>query len=243
MLSFKKQVGMLAKALFAVILAFAFIQPASALVITEDATARGWIEQSGRPFGGDADSNYIVGNCGFNDCRVGEYRPWFEFEIPSFAGMLTSAVLLIDSESVQLFQGPSLTVNFASLDPGFEFAEIGNGNLYATRTYRATDEEVEGVAISLSAEALTDIADNMGASFLIGARASSGAEFGGQLPNQLVFGNSGGRVAGSTRLQLTISDPSPMPLGSTMVLLLLGIAGVSASRKKAHSDDRRGFNH
>jgi len=80
-----------------------FIVPfsAGAAVITLDAVQRGWIDQNTNDNGSSANSNYITGNCGANDCETGEFRSWFQFNIPDLTGDILSARFLVNTASVK----------------------------------------------------------------------------------------------------------------------------------------------
>ncbi len=198
--------------------------PCSAVVITLEASNRGWFEQQGDDNGTGSGNNYITGNCGLGDCDDGEFRSWFQYEIPALSDSVLSARLLVDTEDVKVEQGPSMTLNVTSLPVAFGFADLGTGTFYATRDYSAADQN-STQSISLNAAALADIEASQLGVFGTSQRISAGASFGPALPNQFVYGGSG--FSDRTRLEITII-PEPTTLA------LLGIGLISACRRARH---------
>lgn len=195
-----------------------FAASASAAVITLNASEQGWIAQNNDSNGTTSTNNYIVGNCGANDCREGEFRNFFGFSIPTLGGSIVSVNLVINTALGIFQQSPSLTVQFTSLGSTNSFAALGTGTFYGSFTYGPSDS-FQTESIALGAAALTDIASSQGGTFLLGGRDVSATQFGATSPDQFVFGSSGG----AQQLVITTTGqavPEPGSLG------LLGAASL-----------------
>ena len=193
----------------------------SADVITINAANRGWFEEQGGNNGNSPNQNYIIGNCGLGDCEDGEFRSWFQFQIPALPGPIASARLIYDTADVLVEQGPSMTLTVTSLPAFFGFSNLGTGTFYGTRDYTIADDETTQ-SISLSAAALTDIEASQLGVFGTSGRLTAGASFGPTLPNQYIFGRSVG--SDLTKLEIT-TVPEPTALA------LLGIGLFSVCRR------------
>ena len=139
---------------------------------------QGWINNGNHGSNGNSsDNNYIVGNCGFNDCNAGEFRDFFQFSIPSFSGPILTADLVLQTWSTVLDQSPSLTYQVTSLPATFGFGDLGTGTVDGTRIYTSTDANMTEL-IPLDAAAFTDIKAAGGDTFGVGGRAISAITFG-----------------------------------------------------------------
>jgi len=56
-----------------------YLQGSFAGVIMVEPAQRGWINEAEANNGTNAANNYLAGNCGLEDCRLGEYR---NFRVP-----------------------------------------------------------------------------------------------------------------------------------------------------------------
>jgi hypothetical protein len=211
------------------VLGFGLVPGASGGTILILASAQGWMSASaGNGF--TADNDYVAGNCGAGDCYTGEFRNFFEFAIPNLDGPVLSAILMVDTRYEALRQSPSITYQVTSLDSSFGFSDLGTGTLYGSRTYNSFDQyRTDGIV--LDAAAVDEIRQSQGGSFALGGRVTSFTAFGAGLPDQLIFGRSGGAqelliVTGSAAPMLlsAAADPEPASaalLGSGALLLVL----------------------
>lgn len=181
-----------------------------------DPTGRGWVEQNGNDNGTSPSNNYIVGNCGIDDCNDGEFRNWFEYDLSAIEGKVASAELVFDSGDVELLQGPMLTYTVTSYDGAQNFDTMGNGDYFGERVYTVDDDNVTR-SIQLNDAAVAAI--NSGDFFRLSGRVTDGADFGPDLPNQAAFVNTHN---GSPLTQLhVVLVPAPATAG----LLVLGLVG------------------
>lgn len=165
--------------------------------------------------GSRVNNNYLVGNCGANDCSAGEFRDFFTFNVTP--GNYTSATLLIDVAAAVLAQSPTLTYQVTSTS-SLAFANLGTGTVYGTKSYTSADEnQTESIVLDAAALAAIDL----GGVFTVSGRVISFTNFGTNTPDQLVFGGSGGSGPPVT-LELTTAVPEP----PTWAMLILGFAGV-----------------
>jgi hypothetical protein len=195
-------------ALVAVGLLAGVITNATASTISLATSGRGWISQNGSANGSGPSNNFLVGNCGADDCMVGEFRDFFTFSIPIFpAGQLASATLIIPSLLVILRQAPTATVTFTS--GSGSFGALGTGTVYGAQSYVGADSYGTRKAISLNAAALADIASASGGSFTLSGRVTSPTTFSPSAPDQFIFGASGGQTPDAVRLVLETVVPVP----------------------------------
>ena len=174
---------------------------------------QGWINQSGTDNGTSATNNYTAGNCATNACSSilsGEFRNFFEFNIPVLNGPIVSASLVLSTGEISLVQDPTGLVYQVTWLSSLTFANLGTGTVYGSRTYTATDELADR-SIALDADAISAIG-NGGITFSVSGRVISGATlpltFGGSAPNELVFGGTEGF---SEVLRITtVSVPGPI---------------------------------
>jgi hypothetical protein len=82
--------------------------------ITLNDVGEGWINQGGTGNGNSQNNNYIAGNCNVpTGCTTlgGEYRNFFQFSIPTLAGAVESATLVLDTSLVAVGQSPTMPVS------------------------------------------------------------------------------------------------------------------------------------
>ncbi len=212
--------------LWAAVVALALSPSAGAGTVFTTAIGEGWMTATSS--NGDlAANNYVAGNCGAGDCYTGEFRNFFQFQIPALSGPVLSATLLLDASYASLQQSQSITYQVTSVPGEFSFADLGAGTLYGSRTYTASDQyRTEGIA--LDASALAAIQAAAGGTFAVGGRVTS-AGFDAALPDQLLFGRTGGPqeleiVTGTTALFRTqsLNDIASVPEPEPVILLAAG---------------------
>lgn len=139
----------------------------------------GWIGIEGQH--SSDNSNYIVG-----DCCGSTYNNWGVFDLSNVTGVITSAVLSLNSYSVSgsnvLFSLFDVDASLADLDttrPSGDatgqalYLDLGSGSFYGDRVYNGSDiNQVR--SISLNANALSDIAASAGGQFAIGGTLQPG---------------------------------------------------------------------
>lgn len=158
---------------------------AGTIVLTDD--SRGWVTPNPAPppggvttgdappnNGTSAGNSYAAGlSLGF-----GQFRDWFEFDIPSLPGLVTSATLSLDQPAGTVAVGiPSSTVGhfgpqttytlygLPSIPTGF--SDFLNGSVYGSATLDSTSNGTV-VDIALDAAAIDAIAAAGGDVFLLG---------------------------------------------------------------------------
>jgi hypothetical protein len=196
----------------------AFSSQASTLVL--NSTAEGWINQFGVNNGLYTFSDYLAGNCNINDCTAeggGEFRNFFQFNVPTLGKHVASAVLQLRTETIILDQAPSLTYQVTSTS-ALTFADLGAGTVYGSHTYGASDQGTVR-DITLNSAALSAIGTG-GGLFTISGRVTSPTTFGPNAPEQLVFGSS----IYPEQLILTTAVPEP----ATWAVMLAGLSGLGA---------------
>lgn len=148
-------------------------QQASAAEIIIDATGRGWVTQTGHANGDTASNNYLVGSCSALSCASfpGEYRNFFDFDIPELDGVVVGAVLRLDSGDTRIKQSSSLTYQVTSTE-SLTFGDLGNGEVFGARDYTSSDLFVVR-DIQLNASAISAISLAEGAALTMSGRVSS----------------------------------------------------------------------
>jgi hypothetical protein len=203
------------------------------------AIAQGWILQSGINNGTSATNNYFAGNCSTSTCLTpGEFRNFFEFNIPVLNGPIVTASLILftgpnpdggrtlPSEGITLSQDPTGLVYQVTSLSSLTFANLGTGTVYGSRTYTAADRTMT-LPITLDADALTAIG-NGGITFSVSGRVISGATlpltFGPTAADEFVFAGTGGT---SQVLSITTVPAVPGPIaGAGLPGLILASAGL-----------------
>jgi hypothetical protein len=200
------------------------------------AIAQGWILQTGTNNGTNATNNFFAGNC--SDCSIiarGEFRNFFEFNVPVLNGPVVSASLVLftgpnfgrfDVTGINLSQDPTGLVYQVTSLSSLTFANLGTGTVYGSRTYTAADEAMT-LPIALDADALTAIG-NGGITFSVSGRVISGTTlpltFGPTAPDEFAFGGTeGAQVLSIT----TVPVPGPIA-GAGLPSLILAVGGLLA---------------
>jgi hypothetical protein len=192
-----------------------------------------------------AAENYFVGSEPEGRPFGGEFRNYFSFQLPDFTGDATSATILIPTGQTTLFQSPTIDYTLTSLSVPLSltqgvanptvFNALGTGTVFGSETY--TDSTSGTVAITLDAAALAAIDSSRGGTITLGGRVTSPIAFGPNVPDQSLFGSTGG-IGPQVHLVFTNSaptqapeiDPSGWVAGLT---LLLGTVAVLRGRRVA----------
>jgi hypothetical protein len=148
-----------------------------------------------------ANDNYFVGSEPEGRPFGGEFRNYFSFAIPDFTGDATSASILIPTGQTLFDQSASIQYTLTSVSVPLSltqgvvnptvFDALGTGVVFGTETY--SDAGPFGtVAITLDAAALNAIDNSRGGTFTLGGRVTSPISFGPSVPDQSIFGSTGG---------------------------------------------------
>jgi PEP-CTERM motif len=167
--------------------------------------------------------NPIVGFCGADDCsgtRIGEYRDFFTFTIPTLGSAVASADLILNTGLILLEQSPSITIQFTSTSAQ-TFAALGGGTVFATETFTADDAN-QTIDIHLDAAAIAAINAAGGKTFEISGRTTSPFSAASPSTDQLA-------LAGNTPAQLVLT---PVPEPATWGLLLMGFSSLGAALRR-----------
>jgi hypothetical protein len=213
--------GLLAGAAFSLAISVGFA--ASAATQTLNTSGEGWITQGGNQNGSNATNNTLTGNCGLGDCGAGEYRSFFSFDIPTLSSPLTAATLLLYNYDVETLQSPTITMEVTSTG-GLNFADLGTGTFFGSRTYTAGDSnQAEGIVLNQAALAAIGLG---GGTFTISGRITSPTTFSGGAVDQFTIGSSDGQQ----QLELT-SGGVPEPASWALMISGFGLAGVALRRR------------
>jgi hypothetical protein len=188
----------------------------------------GFIAVNGASNGSAPLNNYLLGNCGLDDCAAGEVRDFFAFTIPTLDGSVTSLTLQIPTGLTALLQSSTLTAAFSALTTTSSFAAIGAGTAYGSFTYDASMAN-STETITLNAAAIADVEADQGGTFLIGGQVTSATDFDAAAPDQAVFVHGG---SSPVVLEITTDGSgSSVPEPASLALLCTGILGLRVARR------------
>jgi len=226
------------KKLLLIILIVAFVSLATAMqssALTISATERGTYISSGI-FGsggsGDADGNYLTGVYHIG----GEYRSFFNFDLSSISGPITSATLIISLdntfgssppkiETLGIFDYTGSISDLIGNTGGVAaFTDLGTGTLYGSGS-ASTDATMGTMSIAFNAGGLSDMNAAIGGYFAVGGALTS---LSGSI-DEFLFGSSLG--APLTLFELEVSTV-PVPEPTTMLLLGSGLICLAGFRRK-----------
>jgi hypothetical protein len=202
---------------------------AAATVIALNPTSQGWINQNGEIAPAYTQGNYIAGNCGFGGCGIGEYRNFFNFILPLFSGTISSARFEFNTFDIFTVQNPSITYGMFATTSTANFADLGTGVEYGSRTFSSNDSN-QTFAIDLNSDALDDILQHVGSNFSISGRVTSPTAFGPNQTDQFVFGSSWDLIP--ITLEITY-DETEIPVAPTPLLIVLGLASLGRARRRS----------
>jgi hypothetical protein len=187
--------------------------PAWPGVTVIDATDRGWVNTAvNNNNGASVGNNYFAGQF-LSD----QYRNWFEFSIPSFSGLLTSATLQLTQPQPGGHFGDALVYSVYALNnQPMVFTDVTGSVLYGAAV--TADNGSGAVIITLDAAALAAIEGDAGQNFFVGGIDS--AEFG----NSTAYDFGGTGQAYRTLLILTDTAPEP-PMAALLLVMMLGLLG------------------
>jgi len=201
--------------LFAAAAALILSLSSHAAIITIDATARGFLPDTGGGNTATGTANYIAAFCFDINCSTpspNEYRNYFTFDIPSLSGPVTAIEFLINAGDISAAESYQVT-QFSVLS----FANLGTGIILGTHDF-VPGEAGTDVSIALNAAAIAAITPN--SQFFLGGRVTTLA---GGSANEYIFGSTGG-VGAVTQLKITTLDSgTAVPEPSSFFLLFAGI--------------------
>ena len=171
--------------------------------------------------GADPGNNYVAGFL----LAEGQFRDWFEFDIPTLTGSLLSATLNLDDP---LHFGGSLTYAVYGLaaEPT-AFGDVTTSNPFALPVTTSSADNGTTISITLSSAALAAITADQGGHIFIGGIDSGETSS----TNAGDFARTG-LGTGVTSLSLT-TGPAPVPEPASIVLFApLLIVSLVALRRK-----------
>ena len=194
----------------------------------------GNIRSDGTPnhIGTLASGNYFVGNCGLYCTGTrGEYRNYFEFQIPTLYETITSASLELQNDAVQADQYAPFTYKLTST-PSINFSGLGQGVYYGF-SYFDNASNVGTSNLSLSAAAISDI--SAGGEFIVSGSVPN-ITTGATQPSECAFGFTGGPdnqpALILTGVSLTPPRPTGVPEPTTWALMLIGVASLGGALRR-----------
>jgi hypothetical protein len=188
-----------------------------AAVITIDATARGWINGIGQNNGQTASNNYFAGLIP----GPTEFRNFFLFDVPVLTGPVVSARLLLQTAAF-VSSDASETYGVTSIPAAFDFADLGTGTPYGSRSYTEADD-LQVTEIVLNDDALATILAS--APFRLGGRITT---IDGLTTQQTVFGGTGPPTSFYlARLEITTTDAADQAVSNLITELFNPAFGLS----------------
>jgi hypothetical protein len=153
-----------------------------------------------------------------------EFRNWFEFDLSSIGGTVTSATLQIDTGTYIPYETTSETYQLSSLPSAFGFNDLGTGAVYATQAYTAADDGVT-LTITLDAAAIADIQADEGGAFGLGGLITTLQQTIAGTADEAVFSSVNGDP---TQVELNVYTSNSGPAAPEPASLPLFAAGLGA---------------
>lgn len=199
--------------------------PAVGGTFTFDTLNRGWIVSDGTNNGVESGNSYYAGiDASFHDGK--ELRDWFTFDVSTLTGTVQSATLLLGTGTVKEPQGVSSeTYQVTGIPGSFGYADLGNGTVYGSRIYTASDSNSSQM-IGLSSDAFTAI--GLGSTFSVGGRITTLTQ---SAVDEAVFASISGDAA-SVQLIVVTADLTGTPEPATFLLGLTGVAALLLRRRR-----------
>jgi hypothetical protein len=226
-------IGGFVKRLLSILLFSFSLTPFASATELIDASARGFVCNStststcvSNNNGAAATNNYFAG---FQSGKVGgQFRDWFEFDIPTLTGSLLSATLNLDEPAAVGHQGGSLTYAIYGLGAQpLVFTDVTTSNPFALPVTTSSTSDGTTISITLNSAALAAITADQGGHIFIGGIASG--ESSSTLAGDFAVSAGSGNV---TSLSLT-TGPAPVPEPASIVLFApLLIGSLVAFRRK-----------
>jgi PEP-CTERM motif len=188
------------------------VAAAAALLDITD-SGEGWLTSDGFNDGNFAQNNYLAGG----DAGLG-HRNHFDFAIPTFADLPTTARLILDDPASA---GGTQTYSLYSLGTfgTYDFSDIGQGAVYGTANIPPNDF---AVTVSLKSDALAAIIADQGGTFSLGG-VDSGETAGG-----FQFGDT---LSDNATLELATSIAA-VPEPTSLAVFGAALAGFAVMRRR-----------
>lgn len=211
--------------------ASAILLPRIALAdtISVHASTQGWVNQNG--FNDPTNSNTLVGNCGAGDCNTGEFRNFFNFNIPVITDNVASVTLQFFGGLESFSQSGTITYTVTST-PAFDFSDLGNGTVYGSFTESSPNPGFRAglpFSISLNQAAISAIGTGGGV-FEISGRVTSPVNFGAAQPDQFILA---GQAQPSLIIETSAGAAVPEPASWALMIGGFGLAGAALRRRRA----------
>jgi hypothetical protein len=164
-----------------------------------------------------------------------EWRSWFAFDLAGMGGTITAAALQLNagtytspdaSETYELHQvTTAVNVLGSSLNNGAIFTDLGDGPVYGTHVFNASQNNATQLIV-LNAAAITDIQSALGQRFALGGLFTTLSS------NDSITENAMFGTQANVSLILTRNDPQAVPEPATLGLVATGLISLMRRRRR-----------